>query len=170
MTILFLDLATTSGWAVDDPADNGKPVTGLCTLPEAVETRVGHTLERYRAWLQDMIRRVDPRLVGYEEPLMLPRKSNFVLISLAGVTQMVAHQMGVKYEGVYGATIKAHFTHGGAKKHETVARYKLLGWDVGGEHNRADAAAGWAYLKAREPGWWPTMKGIYGERGASNAR
>lgn len=171
MTILFLDLATVTGWAIDSASDDGKPVTGLCSLPDAVEMRVGHTLERYRTWLSSMVVRHEPRLIGYEEPVLLPRKSNFVLIALAGVTQMVAHQHGTKYEGVYLGTIKKEFTgRGDAKKPEMVARCRQIGWDVGGDHNRADAAAGWAYFKARDPNWRPNMSGLFTDGPRRNAR
>ena len=121
MTVLFLDLATSTGWAVDDPATQGRaPITGLASLPAAVDGRIGHTLDVYRGWLSKMVGHHvyhDLRLVAYEAPLMLPRKSNFLLICLAGVTEMVCHQQDVRCDGTLTAsTIKKQFTGDGHAK------------------------------------------------------
>lgn len=147
-TVLFLDLALHTGWACDDPHDAARPMTGIATLPEPVDGRCGHTLSIFEAWCVAMVERVQPVRVAYEAPVLLPRESNFVLIALAGVVEMVCHRHGIPYRKLYNATIKKAFTGSGkAKKIDIIVECERRGWVVGCDDNRADAAAGWWLMK-----------------------
>lgn len=147
--ILFLDLGLSTGWA-HDGAEDGKPVTGLITLPAGVDGRHGHTFDVFRAALGKLICRTAPSWLGYEAPIasLMHGGTHFdacmILVTLAGLTEMVAHELGIPYRRLNVGTIRKEFCgHGHAKKPMVGRRCKELGWETGNDNNRADAAAGW---------------------------
>jgi hypothetical protein len=155
--VLALDLSTRLGWCVDG-ADVLPPRTGTYRLPSAVGGNIGKPLLLYSEWLAAMLSGADkPALVAFEAPAMGGRgivmnaETAALLVSLAGVTEMIAEAYGVACESAHVQTVRKHFVGSGrppnAKK-AVMDRCRLLGWAVA-DDNAADAAAVWAYAKAR---------------------
>lgn len=154
---LFLDLSLSTGWAHDfehgpDGMGTAAPKTGLCPLPSPVDGRLGAPLELYERWFGGVIAgfrcAMIPLKVGFEAPVIMGRSPDLLLIGLAAVTQLVCYKRGVPCQAYNNQSIKKAFTgRGNAKKRETIARCLALGWEVGADDNRADAAAGWAVMK-----------------------
>ena len=172
--ILFLDLATRTGWAHDGESAL-VPTTGLIASPHPtgnVQTgySFGSTFSYFRARLGTLVHEVKPEIVGFEA--ILPY-TMFILQGMAAVTEMVCHDLGVPCEQIHLGTIKKFFAGSGkAVKSDMIARCVQLGWDIGRprDHNRADAAAGWATLTSmRQPKGAVAMRLAMGALGAVQA-
>jgi hypothetical protein len=161
VSIFFLDLSLRTGWAADS-AEPGRPVTGLLSLVPpggnmADGWRYGRTFESLRSALTALVPRFDPRLIGFEAPISKHQTSAKLLVTLAGIVEMVGYQFGIDVVEAHLSTIKKHFTGDGhAEKTDMLKMCRTLGWDVGRDHNRADAAAGWSYLKSLHDASWGT--------------
>ena len=109
MTVLALDMATRSGWAVADMTaapipgplfeTNGFEFqcrSGVKQFPKGAD--VGPLLARYEEWVNDLITVHAPKLVAVEATL--PRQNNeqtmIKLVSLLGVTEKVCHQRSTR--------------------------------------------------------------------------
>jgi hypothetical protein len=171
--VLALDIATRTGWATDGSLP-GVPVTGVFQAPKAKGSRsegreFGVSFAAYRAWLVEMIGNIEPEIVGFEAPLNVVAKSHGgglrttsqetvrLLFGLAAITEEVAQTLGVGCVEQNIGTIKRHFSGtGSADKEAMLAMCKRLNWEVGGDHNRADAAALWSLVKSlKDPKWAP---------------
>jgi hypothetical protein len=153
MRVLALDLATRSGFAVDGP-NTCPPIAGTYTLASKGSAR-GLSFLRFSEWLYEMIGAHDVGLVAYEAPIFgnvpMNKNTGTLLIGLGAMCEMMATSRNVAYFSAHIQTVRAHFVGAGrpAKPKEAVmGRCRMLGWDVP-DHNAADAAAVWAYTKAR---------------------
>jgi hypothetical protein len=156
-TILALDLATTTGWCVGTPG--GKPVYGSTRLGSPGATS-GEVFAGFLAWLVDMIRVHDPRVVVYEAPLPpshMRGKTNVNtarrLMGLPAIAEAVAYRMRVPV--ILEATVsdvRQHFigkrTLPGAEgKLAVKLRCQMLGYSPP-DDNASDALALWDYTCA----------------------
>jgi hypothetical protein len=153
MIVLALDLATNTGWAVDRDA-GGSPLTGLYRLIGGGRDR-GHAFMKFDRWLFDMARQTKAELIAFEAPIVGGAPTNIdmalLLIGLAAHVEMVAASLDIRAVNAAVSTVRKFFTGSGRPtnpKKATLDRCKQLRWDVGGDHNRADAAALWTYTKA----------------------
>lgn len=90
-TILALDLALATGWALGGPS--GPPRYGLWRLsPESDLGRRNSTLARF---LEDFLAISRPSLILFEAPVAKMQSSARALIYLAGVVEMIAYEQSV---------------------------------------------------------------------------
>lgn len=149
--ILFLDIATKTGWAEGLPGE--RPVSGTYRLaPEGAKPAAifGGML----AFLGARLTAFRYRMIVYEAP-MDPRHMTTnintarVLLGLPAVVEAVAHQTGhhaIREASVHD--VRKHLLGGrppnGEAKAAVIAAVRGLGFDPT-DDNEADAIAGWAY-------------------------
>lgn len=149
--ILFLDIATTTGWCEGLPGE--RPVSGKIRLaPEG--SKPAAIFGGMLSFLGARLTAFRYRMIVYEKP-MDPRhmKTNIntarVLLGLPAVVEAVAHQTGhhaIREANVHD--VRKHLlgvrpAKGDAKRAVTEA-VRALGFDPA-DDNEADAIAGWAY-------------------------
>lgn len=122
-SILALDTARATGWAVLRP--DGHRASGTKILgPE--DMRVGPLLANYSDWLSRQVIEHAPEYIYYEQPWVGPKTSQgaaLMLMSLAGVTEMVGYRHRVMVRAAKNPSVVKHFTgHGGGKRVERKAR------------------------------------------------
>jgi hypothetical protein len=156
-TLLFLDLATVTGWAVGPIG--GKPISGSQRLaPSGAPS--SEVFGNFLKWLHDMIAVHSPRVVAFEAPLppSLLRGKTTVdtarrLMGLPAITEAVCNRMGI--HSVLEARvddIRQHFIGrrnlpGADGKRAVIARCRQLGYEPK-DDNAADALAGFDYVAA----------------------
>ncbi len=152
--VLFLDLATTTGWCEGVP--NEKPTSGTMRLAPAGSSPAaifGGLLD----WLAQRLTTFRYRMIVYEAP-MDPRhmKTNIntarILLGLPAIVEAVAHQTGhfrVKEASVHD--VRTHLLGGrppkGEAKRVVMDRLRVLGY-APKDDNEGDAIAGWLYTSA----------------------
>lgn len=140
--VLALDLSSHVGWATSKlrripltPLEAkatraAQPISGVWHNPES---HVGAFLAAYEDWLLSMILKYEVRGLIFETPVLPTRTTPSTvrkLMSLAGVTQMVAHRCNIRWlrEGNV-MTVKKHFCgHGGGGKERMIAEAMARGW------------------------------------------
>jgi Holliday junction resolvasome RuvABC endonuclease subunit len=145
-TILALDLATATGFAVGEPSDP-VPLFGTHTLPSTGED-VGAFGVAYEDWLLGMVDQHDPELVIFEMPI-LPKQTSLQtvrkLTGLAFATETVCTRRRLRCREGRASTVKKQFTgYGHAEKADTQAICRRYGWRVQ-TGDEGDACALWAY-------------------------
>lgn len=170
MTVLALDIASNTGAAWDAPGGR-RPLCASWRAPYADPKDFGSRFLSFMRWLDEVVLVVKPRILAFEAPLV-PHGANMktsadtvrYLIGLASIAEMVAsdHEIEVVEENL--GTIKKYFTGSGhAKKHDMMARAKALNW-AAANHNEADAAGLWAYVKAMDDPAWSFIVTPIGQR------
>src|SRR5258708_24756479 len=137
---LALDLATNTGacWGEGDVL----PTLDSHRMPSTGDD-VGRFLCAYEDWLRPMLDQVGPSRIVFEAPVLPRAKYNAIkkrveggvslittrkLQGLAGVTEMIAHRVGLPCHEVQPAEVKQALTgKGNAQKHEMVAACRALG-------------------------------------------
>ena len=153
-TVLALDLAKTTGFACDGP-DIVPPVTGTYTIFVPNEVR-GPGFLKFNEWLYDAVGLFGADLIAYEAPITQGGKHDrheaILLIGLAAQVEMIAAAHGLPVVSPAINTIRAHFVNNGYPpnpKQAVLGKCRELGWETGGDDNRADAAALWDYTKSK---------------------
>jgi len=157
-TVLALDLATVTGFAVGDLAapTASTPVEAasagaLPPMPLSGSQRIGKPgmgdgrfFECFEIWMTDMIAVHNPDVVIFEAPIVHSGKINAKtarrLMGLAVLAELIAHKKGVGriLEGNI-SQIKKHATgNGRATKPQMIAAARRLGWRPA-DDNEADA-------------------------------
>lgn len=147
--LLALDIATCSGYAIGS-IERGVVEHGSHRIPKTGND-VGAFLAHYRLWLTDLVIRIAPWTIFFEAPV-LPGHGKTSLItlrklySLAGVTELIAHDRGIDCREANVNDITTHFLgmtaprFGDARKKATMAKCRERGWRVI-DDNDADALA-----------------------------
>lgn len=151
--VLALDLATTTGWAVDPPGParrDAKPINGALVLSWD-DNDFGPGYERFACWLEDAITVHAPDVLAFEAPVPRGDKRGFnagrILLGLAAITELVATRMHVMPYEAHIQTVRKHFVgNGGADKADVGFRCRALGWDVR-TNDAADACAVWDFAR-----------------------
>lgn len=153
MICLSLDLASRTGFAVDD--GHGGVIFGVYDVKTTKESQ-DMGFFGYMVWLRTVIGARRPDLVMHESPIPVMPKgregfTNFNTTKLAcglyGITKAVSIDMGVMVEEAHSSTIrKAVVGRGNAKKPEVIRHLRSMGHRVS-DDNAADALAGWLYAK-----------------------
>lgn len=165
-----------TGFAFGGPED-GSPRGGCWTLPGSDEGVFDLTLARVTESLGDLCRMVRAQHVMIEAPLLLVDETHsahtaMALIQLTGAIRAVAKRCGAKVSLVAVSTVRKHFIGTGSlkraeAKRAVMDRCRLLGWEHGGDDNRADAMAVWAYgMALKYPSWAPKATPLFAGRGA----
>lgn len=153
--ILALDLATLTGFAYG-PGDTGElPTIGSHRLPSTGDD-VGRFLAAYRDWLVAKVSEVEPDLLVMEAPILHSQTTITVtrkLQGLAGVTEMVIHDLNATYRKIGAAEIevaevattsvkKALTGNGRAEKSDMIRAAQIYGLDPACS-DEADAFGVW---------------------------
>lgn len=158
--ILSLDLATVTGWA-SCSADYVQNWTPDLVIPDGEATKqgltngykdfrihgsdVGAKLDAFMAWLEEMISVHQPRALVFEAPFVQrdPKKMNhntaLLLMSMAGITDAMAHRHGVKaFECNVDRVKEQACGTARAKKPQVTSAARDKGWNPANE-DAADA-------------------------------
>lgn len=176
--VAALDLATTTGWAIDHPDDAGRPQYGSLKLPgESLD--YGSKGAHLEQWLEQQIAHRRPNYIVFEQPsdprfynartescpdcncqrvVEDARRTNFaairLTIGLALLVETIAKRHGIDCMEVPVQSWRSFFTgttRGG--KEPAYRRCLQLGWHVDG-FDESDAIGVWAFFKARlDPKW-----------------
>ena len=140
ITILAIDLATSTGWAKWH-----KRVTSFGTkvLPKAGEN-IGFYLFTFDEWLLVKIEETAPALIVFDPPWVGPKtgqKTATCLFGLAGVLELRCLREGVQCREANNQEVLKHWTgKGGGKREEKKAR-TLAAAHTRGFHPRNDDEA-----------------------------
>ena len=182
---LALDLATATGFAHNGADPDGPPVTGLFRMASAQKadgggTDYGRTFAGFAVKLREKLAEIRPAVVAAEAPLhmigqgskaekfMTNQSTVRILYGFAAIAEAEAFLHGAEFFEAQARMIKHYFV-GSAKasKDDMIRRCRLLGWECGGDHNRADAAALWAMTRSTlEPGFAPRATSLFGRGGS----
>ena len=167
-SVLALDVATVTGWAVG-PIGAAAPATALeasagITDPQPLSgthrigikgTKDGAFFSAYEHWLRDLVAVHAPDYIVYEAPYISTDKHIKTarrLLGMAAITEMTAHQLGVKVFEANNATVRKHFCGKGNAPRGELKRMvqeecTRRGW-VFTDDNEADALSLFDYAKA----------------------
>lgn len=149
MRILALDISSAAtGFALGD--GTGPPVTGRAAFGGRGRGAAGAAFAK---WLRDLLLVERPGLVVAEAALFTagPRAGVEVarmLLGLSFMAEVVCEMQAVRHLDVpVQSWRKAFLGHGRPQnpKRAAIAMCTGLGWDVGGDDNRADAAGVWCW-------------------------
>lgn len=139
MTVLALDLGTTTGWAF---GNRGIFLSGAWNLKGGRFEGGGMRFLRFKGFLDDMLKNGKVSKLVYEEVRRhAGTDAAHVYGGLQGVVTSWAEENGIPYEAVPVGSIKKFWTgKGNANKEAMVAECKRRSIDVS-DDNEADAVA-----------------------------
>lgn len=113
----------------------------------------GHVGANFAKWLRELLILEKPDLVAFEAPLVMATGSASMdsvrlLTGLAFQAEVICATRDVPCHAVQVQSWRKVFLgHGRPKdaKRAALAMCELLGWDVGGSHDRAEAVGVWTY-------------------------
>lgn len=146
-SILFLDLATTLGWAEGEPGE--RAVCGKHRLAPA-GAKPGEILSGYMDFLVPRLQSFRPARIVFESPFINKMNANTtrLLWSLGGITEMVGYRLGiVTLEANLNTIRKATLgfvPRGEGVKESVMSHVRTLGYEPA-DDNAADALLGWLY-------------------------
>lgn len=113
----------------------------------------GRLFHKATVYLSDLVVMIRPRLICYEAPLLNTNRPNkaevpFRLIGLAAIAESVAARYDLACHKVTPQEWRKDFLGRGYPsdpKKAALGFCAALGWDTGGDHNRADAFGVWAW-------------------------
>lgn len=141
MTVLALDLGTTTGWALRSA--DGRIVSGTVSLRPSRYDGGGVRYLRFRAWLDGILKDTGAvQLISYEEVRRhLSTDSSHVYGGLLATLTAWCEQYGIPYQGVPVGTIKRFIAgKGNADKQAVIASIRERGFNPS-DDNEADAIA-----------------------------
>jgi hypothetical protein len=153
-TILALDLATTTGWAIGRPDRTPRFNSFRIAKPGVERCNVYRS---FRIWIEDFTRNHKPKLIVYESPaspMIMQGHTNIDTIKrLIGLCEHLEEWCvgtGIELREASVGQVRAHFIGSNMKrdaaKAATIARCHELGWDVSND-NEGDACALWDYQR-----------------------
>ena len=114
MSVLTLDLATTTGWAVES---EGVVTSGTISFKSSRYEGGGMRYLRFRTWLRDMFETVKPEVVYFEEVRRhLSTDAAHVHGGLLAVLTAECEAKECPYQGIPVGTIKKAATGSGSAK------------------------------------------------------
>lgn len=138
MNILALDCATQTGWAA---LVDGAVESGVQTFDVRRGESRGMRFLRFRAWLLEMIDRVQPGAIVYEQAHHRGGAATEVGVGLATRVMEIACEKEIEYQTVHTGTLKKYATgKGNAGKPLMIAAAEVR-WpgQVVEDDNQADA-------------------------------
>ncbi len=149
MRILALDISKAgTGVAVGEATE--PPRSFVVSFSGATQGQVWWS---YGIWLREQMAVEKPDLVAFEAPIygrkiQSSAPTTILLRGMACVTEMLCTGRNVRVVSVPTSTWRKHFLGHGFPhdpKQAALNQCGLLGWDVGGSHDRADACGVWAW-------------------------
>lgn len=152
--ILALDVATTTGFAFGD--GTRPPLAFKVRFKGDSRGLIG---DEFRQYLRRFVASEKPDLIAFEAPLVQKKEQGSdtprLLMGMAMIVEMIAGPRFIPCKDVSVDTWrKSFFGHArnfderGLKrnwKREAVEFCEMLGWDVGGSHDAAEACGVWAH-------------------------
>jgi Holliday junction resolvasome RuvABC endonuclease subunit len=140
VTVLALDLGTTTGWAMQDPVNSDVVFSGSESFKPSRFDSVSIRYVKMREWLSSLPTSIE--IVYFEEVRRhIGTDAAHAYGGYLATLQTWCTDNSVEYRGVPVATIKKFWTgKGNAKKDDMVAECKARGFDVK-DDNQADAIA-----------------------------
>lgn len=177
-SLLFLDLATQTGWASWTPGR--APSYGHHLLPRCVDanndTDIGRFLESFEEWLSAIMVFHKTTYLAFEAPYVGPKTSQVTarkLLNLSGFTEYLARRHGLKgrYFETNNTKVRKHFFGKGAGPREMMKRLCLEECARRGfrpkNTDQADALAGLDFMVHElsniidiKPDWPPRSAGV----------
>lgn len=146
-SVLFLDLATTLGFAEGEPGE--RAISGSHRLAPAGSTP-GRILSGYMDFLVPRVQTFRPARIVFESPFINKMNANTtrILWSLGGITEMVGHRFGIPVMEANLNTIRKQILgfvpRGDGVKETIIAHVRSLGYEPA-DDNAADALLGWMF-------------------------
>ena len=159
-TLLYLDLATKTGWAVGDIT--GRPQFGTQVMP-STGPALGTFGNAFEDWLCSLLGEHKPDHVAFESPFLggtLNLHTTRKLTGLCFVTEMLCGREGIRVTETHYSAVRmwalGHAKRGkwADKEHKITWKFHMMqaakarGHDVH-DDNQADAVLGWEWT-ARE--------------------
>lgn len=136
MTILTIDIGTTTGWCLH----NGATLSGSLDLRGDRHEGAGMRFLRFRGWLEDMHAKTPIHALFYED--VLAHKGHYagqVYAGLRAVLMVFCEEKGIPYAGVGVGVIKKFVTgKGNAGKDLMISAVRKFGFSPV-DDNEADA-------------------------------
>jgi hypothetical protein len=150
-TILALDLAARTGWAIGRVGDRD-PLSGSLRFAKPGAS-LGMVFSTCRAWVRDLVLLHQPDVIVFESPMTPSHMSGRtnattirLLVGLAAVVEEATFGCDVREAKVID--VRRHFIGGNPKRVEaklkTIMACRRLGWSPC-DDNAADALALWHY-------------------------
>ena len=148
MRLLALDISTNVGWAMFK-SPTSAPTLGTWRAPIAMRGHYGRRLDGFEQWLRGKVFLLRPAVVAFESPIFVKWSSDLatnentirLLISLAGICELVAFRAGVRSLEVHSQTAKVKLAGSNrASGDQMIAAAVRRGWIVADDH-QADACA-----------------------------
>jgi hypothetical protein len=154
-TVLALDLASVSGWAVGEPG--GNPAHGSHRFASKGASHEA-IFAKAMDWADEIIGMCKPGLIVWEAPLAgfkggkTTNDVTTVLFGLPAVIGAVAYQHGVyDIRKADTAAVRHHFIGCNPKRAKAkpmvMCQCRAMGWEIE-DDNEADALATWSYMCA----------------------
>jgi Holliday junction resolvasome RuvABC endonuclease subunit len=159
--VMFWDIATATGYAVDWPSGGDKPLTGIVLARHSGDD-LGEAFDALDRGLTELIQVHKPDEIAFEASFPFQgdgastRPTNYhtlrKTLGLVAIAEKCAWRAGIAPYECNISAIRKHFTGIGrfktsaAAKAEVLQRCKVLGWPVK-SLDEADAAAGWSFTK-----------------------
>jgi len=145
LTILALDLATKTGWAVMLPAWQ-KPETGVQKFELQRGESPGMRFLRFRRWLEELVRLYAPSLIVFEQTHHRGGAATEIAVGFSTRVQEVAAMLGAEHVAVHSATLKKHATGSGRAGKDEMIQEATRRWGYEPkDDNEADAMCLLAY-------------------------
>lgn len=149
--ILFLDLASTTGWAEGSPGERATCGSIRLAPPGSSPGAIG---SGFMNFLVPRLQAFRPSLIVYESPFIqnkMNANTTRVLWGLGFMTETIADRMGIQVREANLNTIRKHMLgfvpRGSGVKEAVVAFVSRLGYEPQ-DDNAADALLGWLFACA----------------------
>lgn len=140
-TILALDLATSTGWAL---LKNGTTRSGSVSFPVARGESPGARFRRFRAWLLGRVAAERPEVIAFERPMAVKSGAAAqVLYGLSAVVLEVAEGAGIDTLTVAPSVLKKHATGRGNADKRAMTTAAAIRWKRPGLDQDDEADALW---------------------------
>lgn len=170
--VLALDLATTTGYAHACPGQ--KPMFGSLRFGKTGTPRDA-SYRMFRIWIDEILTSLEPDLVVFESAAIASALGGKTtaetikrLIGYCEHLEEICFQR-VELREANVRSVRGFFLGGAVQKRDaakaaTIERCKVMGWDVGDDHDAADACALWAYqVSCLRPDIAATMAPLFGK-------
>lgn len=134
MTILALDIASVTGWAISPQ------LYGTWNCKTLKDESVGMKLLRFKAKLREVVELEKPELIVYERPAGAHGNSLIHEAKMIGIVEAYCEEKGIEYKAYSAKEIKKFGTgSGSASKNLMVEKAKDRYGYMGFDDNEADA-------------------------------